>query len=330
MKAMKAMKAMQVSGGYAGISWDGFKKVYDLILAMGVVGYVLTFLVVSTLFFEGQERISPGVVMIRATGSCALILLHLVLMIGPLARFFPRALGAAVHNRRHLFVATFLVVSVHAVLVLDVYHGDGAVAPLVSLLLSNPNYTDPARFPFELFGVGAYLILLVLAATSHDFWEELFGEGLWTLMHMGIHFAYALTLAYVLFGYVLASGSFVGLYVLGGAAAVVVSLHLWAGLAGALAGGGAGRGGRGSRRGVGRGRASVGRAGAGRVGVGRAGAGVGAGRGRKSSVRASKRAVVARGRAGVGRAGAGRKSSVRASGGSVARGRAGAGRGRKK
>ena len=274
---MKAMKAMQVSGGYAGISWDGFKKLYDLILAMGIVGYVLTFLVVSTLFFEGQERISPGVVMIRATGSCALILLHLVLMIGPLARFFPRALGAAVHNRRHLFVATFLVASVHAGLVLDVYHGDGAVAPLVSLLLSNPNYTDPARFPFELFGVGAYLILLVLAATSHDFWEELFGEGLWTLMHMGIHFAYALALAYVLFGYVLASGSFVGLYVLGGAAAVVVSLHLWAGLAGALAGGGAGRGGRGSRRGVG----VAGK----RAGVGRASAG--RGRGRKSSVRAS-------------------------------------------
>jgi hypothetical protein len=55
------------------------------------------------------------VLLIRALGTCAFLLLHLVLCIGPLARFDRRFLPL-LYNRRHLGVATFLVGLFHGAL----------------------------------------------------------------------------------------------------------------------------------------------------------------------------------------------------------------------
>ena len=49
---------------------------------------------------------------LRETGSCAMVLLHLILGIGPLCRVEPRFLPV-LFNRRHLGVMTFLIALVH-------------------------------------------------------------------------------------------------------------------------------------------------------------------------------------------------------------------------
>jgi hypothetical protein len=50
---------------------------------------------------------------IRAFGTCAFLMLSLILCIGPLARLNPRFLPL-LYNRRHFGVLMFLVASVHA------------------------------------------------------------------------------------------------------------------------------------------------------------------------------------------------------------------------
>jgi hypothetical protein len=58
------------------------------------------------------------------------------------------------------------------------YHGLSEVNSFVSLLVSNPRYDSPGGFPFESVGLAALLILFVMAATSHDFWNGVLGLGL--------------------------------------------------------------------------------------------------------------------------------------------------------
>lgn len=44
--------------------------------------------------------------------------------------------------------------------------------------MSNPRYDSPGGFPFASLGLAALLILFVMAATSHDFWNGVLGLGL--------------------------------------------------------------------------------------------------------------------------------------------------------
>src|SRR6185503_9552106 len=112
---------------------------YDLALALGVGLYLATFVVVGKLAWTGRHAISDEILLIRAFGTCAIVMLHVVLCIGPLTRLDRRFLPL-LFNRRHFGVATFLVGFVHAVLVLGYYHGFGVLAPPVSLLTSNAQY----------------------------------------------------------------------------------------------------------------------------------------------------------------------------------------------
>ena len=57
----------------------------------------------------------PEVLAIRALGACAIVLLHVILCIGPLARLNPRFL-LILYNRRHLGVMTFFVALAHGLL----------------------------------------------------------------------------------------------------------------------------------------------------------------------------------------------------------------------
>ncbi len=132
------------------------------------------------------------------------------------------------YNRRHLGVATFLVALVHGVLVTLWYHGFGELNPLLSLLVSNPRYDSLAGFPFEVPGLLALVMLFLLAATSHDFWNANLGPGLWKAIHFLVYPAYALLVAHVALG-ALQSESH-PLLRLAWVAAVtpVVGLQLWA------------------------------------------------------------------------------------------------------
>lgn len=60
---------------------------------------------------------------------------------------------------------------------LGYYHGFGVVNPFVSLLTSNTNYTSLRGFPFQVLGLGALVILFLMAATSRDFWLKNLSAG---------------------------------------------------------------------------------------------------------------------------------------------------------
>lgn len=217
-----------MSVGYVLVQWNRHKKIYDVCVVSLVALYLSAFLVVGKLLFRGVEAISDEILLIRALGSCAFVMLTLVLSIGPLtrldSRFFP-----LLYNRRHLGVATFLVASMHALLATGFYHGFGTVNPLVSLLFGNTSFGSLRAFPFQILGLGALAILFLMAATSHDFWNNNLGPRTWKALHMLAYPAYTLVVFHVALGAMQTQRSvLLGLLVIA-AAAAVVGLHLFTG-----------------------------------------------------------------------------------------------------
>ncbi len=188
-----------MSHGYRTVTWTPFKKRFDAWMLGGIGVYLLAFVMGSTAWLPAGESFTPVQMLIRATGTLAFLMLSFLLCIGPLARLTPR-FKPFLYNRRHLGVATFLVAGVHSALVTLWYHGFGDLNPLVSLLVSNPRYDSLAGFPFEALGLAALLLLFLLAATSHDFWNANLGPGLWKAIHLAVYPAYALLVAHVALG----------------------------------------------------------------------------------------------------------------------------------
>jgi nitrite reductase/ring-hydroxylating ferredoxin subunit len=110
------------------------------------------------------------------------------------------------------------------------YHGFSSLGPFVSLLVSNPRYGSIGGFPFEVLGLAALLILFVMAATSHDFWNANLGPGLWKAIHMAVYVAYPLLVAHIVLGAVQSQRGFVFAGFAGGGAVVLSCLHVLAGL----------------------------------------------------------------------------------------------------
>src|SRR5438105_6860477 len=80
------------------------------------------------------------------------------------------------------------------------FHALGNVNPLLSLFISNPRYGNVADFPFQALGFAALIILLLMAATSHDFWLRNLSGPAWKRLHMLVYVAYALLVAHVVLG----------------------------------------------------------------------------------------------------------------------------------
>ena len=188
-----------MSHGYVAVNWTPFKRRFDAWMLGGMAVYLLAFLLGSSLMVPRGESFTPVQVLIRATGSLAFLQLGFLLCIGPLARLTPR-FKPLLYNRRHLGVATFVVALTHTVLVTVWYHAFGVLNPLLSLLVSNPRYDALGGFPFESLGLAALLMLFLLAATSHDFWNANLGPGLWKAIHMLVYPAYALLVGHVVLG----------------------------------------------------------------------------------------------------------------------------------
>ena len=218
-----------MSVSYRAVQWNRHKRTYDLLLVAGVLVYVVLFIAVSKLTWAGDRAISDEVLLIRATGTCAFLMLHVVLCIGPLARF-DRRFAPLLYNRRHFGVTLFLVALVHAVLVTGFYHGFGVVNPFVSLLTSNTNYTSLSGFPFETLGIIALVILFLMAATSHDFWLANLTPGVWKALHMLVYIAYAMLVMHVVLGALQSeqAPAYAVLAIAG--ASTVAGLHIAAGL----------------------------------------------------------------------------------------------------
>ncbi|MGB0563928.1 MAG: Rieske 2Fe-2S domain-containing protein [Spirulinaceae cyanobacterium] len=187
-----------MSVAYKSIQWNQQKVIYDLLLAGTLALYV--FLFVSTAEWFGGPDIENGLrgVWIRAYGSAAFLLLHVILSIGPLTRLSPK-FYPLLFNRRHMGVVMFGLGLHHARRAMMWYHDAGNLDPIVSLLTGNTNFGF-IPFPFELLGVIALLILGLMAFTSHDFWLHNLTAPIWKALHMGVYIAYALLVGHVLLG----------------------------------------------------------------------------------------------------------------------------------
>ena len=217
-----------MSTAHAAVGWNRQKRVYDSIVAGGVLAYVAAFYAIGK--FAGRGAVPNAVhddamLLIRGLGTCGLVMLHVVLWIGPLARLDARFLPL-LYNRRHLGVMTFGVGLAHATLSLVQYHGFGNVNPFVSLLVSNTNFPSLSQFPFELLGAAALAILFVMAATSHDFWLGLLSARVWKWLHMSVYGAYALLVMHVVLGVLQQERSPVLSALLIAGVAITVALHL--------------------------------------------------------------------------------------------------------
>lgn len=211
------------------VSWTPFKRAYDAVLALGIFLFFAAHIGAGLVAAPPGQAPSELQLVIRASGAGAFSLLTVILCLGPLARLTPKALPL-VYNRRHLGVVCFLIALVHGALVVLWYHGFSAVNPFVSLLTSNPEYTAFGGFPFESLGLAALLILFVMAATSHDFWNGVLGPRLWKWLHMGVYAAYGLLVAHVMLGAVQGEKGMAQAVLAAGSAGIVSALHLAAGL----------------------------------------------------------------------------------------------------
>ncbi len=184
-----------MSAAYKAVGWNAFKKRHDKMLVLGVVLFIALFVGIS---MAVQPKFTLEILLIRAFAVAAMVLLHVILMIGPLARLNSRWLPL-LYNRRHLGVTMFLLALIHAALAIITYHVGSDMNPIVSIFTSDLG-TRMTAIPFQVFGFVALLILFVMAATSHDFWLANLTAPIWKTLHMGVYVAYVLLVAHVAFG----------------------------------------------------------------------------------------------------------------------------------
>lgn len=185
-----------MSATYQAIGWNADKKLYDRVLVAFVVAYLALFCGVTLI---RDPEITTETLILRAFGTLGLLLLHVVLVIGPLCRLDRRFLPL-LYNRRHLGVTMFLCALVHGLLALVQFHALGDLPILVNVLAGNPQFTSVSQFPFQVLGLIALLILFLMAATSHDFWLANLTAPVWKALHMAVYLAYGLIVLHVAFG----------------------------------------------------------------------------------------------------------------------------------
>jgi nitrite reductase/ring-hydroxylating ferredoxin subunit/DMSO/TMAO reductase YedYZ heme-binding membrane subunit len=182
--------------GYRAVGWSPFKRRYDATLAACVAAYLGVF-AAATLAL--RPEITLETLLLRALGTAALALLHVILAIGPLARLDRRFLPL-LYNRRHLGVTMFLLAAGHGGLAIFQFHALSDANPFASVLASGMGAPSLAGLPFQQLGLAALVILALMAATSHDFWLAQLTAPVWKALHMGVYAAYALIVAHVALG----------------------------------------------------------------------------------------------------------------------------------
>ena len=211
---------------YVAVQWNRQKRFYDAALVGGVAAYLALFCGLSEVFFP---YVTEEIMLMRAFGSAAFILLHIILCIGPLCRLDPRFLPL-LYNRRHAGVTMFMLALAHAVLVVTTYHAGGDINPIVSIFVSSPITGGVLGVPFQPFGFVALMILFLMAATSHDFWLANLTAPVWKSLHMLVYAAYALLVLHVTFGVLQSEVNPVFAVAAGCGLVVVLGLHVTAAL----------------------------------------------------------------------------------------------------
>ncbi len=183
---------------YVPVLWNKQKKMYDRVMLGLMILYLILFVGLQIAFYPS---ISIETLIIRATGTLAFLMLHVILIIGPLTRLNKKFLPL-LYNRRHLGVSMFLIGLIHSIFNTVQFHTLGKSDPLASILGSNMHYTSLVNFPFQSLGLLAIVILFFMAATSHDFWLKNLSPYVWKSLHMMVYVAYGLLVFHVMLGVV--------------------------------------------------------------------------------------------------------------------------------
>ncbi len=207
---------------YVAVQWNRQKKFYDAVLVGGVALYLVLFGALTETFFP---YVTDEIMLMRALGSAAFILLHIILCIGPLCRLNPKFLPL-LYNRRHAGVTMFTLALAHAAMVILTYHAGGRINPILSIFVSSPIAGAPAGIPFQPFGFFALVILFLMAATSHDFWLANLSAPVWKSLHMLVYVAYGCLILHVTFGVLQAEVSPVYAVAMAAGLAAVLGLHI--------------------------------------------------------------------------------------------------------
>ena len=77
---------------YKPVAWNTNKLRYDVLLLAGIVLYIWVFLEISPDYQTITKTVSGAIYKARAFGTCAFLMLTLILCIGPLARLDTRFL----------------------------------------------------------------------------------------------------------------------------------------------------------------------------------------------------------------------------------------------
>src|SRR4051812_8453885 len=118
-----------MSANYQPVLWNAQKKRYDWAIFAFIVLYFGLFTALMVVFYP---EFTAETLIIRAAGTLALLLLHIILAIGPLSRLDKRFL-LLLYNRRHLGVTMFVVAAIHGIFSIIQFHSGGNVNPLVSV-----------------------------------------------------------------------------------------------------------------------------------------------------------------------------------------------------
>lgn len=212
-----------MSQSYRAVQWNPEKRRYDAVLGLAVLLAIAAFAATGALLFP---NLTAETLVIRAVGTTSFLLLHVILAIGPLCRLDPRFLPL-LYNRRHLGVCMAGLALFHGAFATFQFHALGDLHPLVSLLVSDPETTgDLSQLSFQPFGLAALLILLVMAASSHDFWLANLTAPVWKAIHMSVYAAYLLLVAHVVFGALQSETNPLLASILGCGMAILAVLHV--------------------------------------------------------------------------------------------------------
>lgn len=98
-----------MSASYSAIGWNRQKRIYDIVIFIGCILYLSIFAIISLWI---HPEITIETLIIRASSTLAVLLLHIILSIGPLCRISAKFLPL-LYNRRHLGVTMCCVALIH-------------------------------------------------------------------------------------------------------------------------------------------------------------------------------------------------------------------------
>jgi len=188
-----------MSARYEPVGWNLSKIIYDAVAIAAITLYLNVFLHVAPAFQTGSQSLDDYTLRMQAFGTCAFLLMSLILCIGPAARLDRRFLPL-LYNRRHLGVMTAAIALAHAWNAVDWYFSYSPTPRFVMLLAGNTSFGQVQGFPFEVFGILGLLVLAILAATSHDFWLSFLTPRVWKTLHMLLYAAYLAVVLHIALG----------------------------------------------------------------------------------------------------------------------------------